>query len=280
MLRWLRWQLAKRDLANPTVKLVSGRVFVTVRTHRVPLERLKPNQEGSQRYASLPDDAGVGLPAYGRFLVAASKHYREPVKSVLNLACGNGMLTRRLSRWVEQVVGLDIRDEMIRVAQSRPAEGSVRFLRGDFRDFNLGETFDAAVCGGESLNCVETPGEVEKVFRSVHRHLRPGGLFVFEVVDHEGMCVLSGRMVSMAVGPERLEVYYFYDSQGGVGEVRVVFPLEAAVAASRRVPLEEADVRTAADQAGLEVIEHFHASRWAYSFVRQFYVLRRRQEGA
>jgi hypothetical protein len=131
------------------------------------------------------------------------------------------------------------------------------------------------VCLSEWLNRVATPSDVGEVFRSVSRHLRPGGLFAFDALDHEGMSSLSGRMVRMAIGRERVEVYYFYDSKSRVGEDRVVFPLGGAVAGSRRVPLEEADIRAAADQAGFEVLEHFHGNRWVYSFVRQFYLLRR-----
>jgi SAM-dependent methyltransferase len=195
---------------------------------------------------------------------------------VLDLACGTGVLTRQLAARAESVVGLDVSEPMLREARSRTDSPRVRYARGDFRDFDLGEPFDAAVCGGDSLNYLGSAGELGDVLRCVRRHLRPGGLFAFDALDHRAFAAGGGRRVIATVGADQFDVYYFYNPAARVGESRAVFP--GAVERHRRVPLEEADVRRAASDAGLVVVEHFGERSpfwwWELPFKRDFYVLR------
>jgi SAM-dependent methyltransferase len=276
MLRWLRWHLAKMRLAAGPLTPPPPHVRVTRRKHAARAEDFPPSAEPYRRLAALWDDyAAWFVPRYDLFLPAAAAHYRVPVRSVLDLACGTGLLSRRIAGRAESVVGLDASEDMLGRARSRAGDGNVRYERGDFRDFSLGETFDAAVCGSDSLNYVEAPGQLEDVFRCVRRHLRPGGLFAFDVLDERYFRALSLSKAVAEVGGEQFELYTFYDAGRRVSESRVV--LGGAVERHRRVPVEEGDVRVAAAGAGLAVAEHF--SRKTYlrlgpAAVRQFYVLR------
>jgi SAM-dependent methyltransferase len=168
-----------------------------------------------------------------------------------------------------------VSEAMLREARVRTDSPRVRYARCDFRDFDLGELFDAAVCGGDSLNYLGSAGELADVLRCVRRHLRPGGLFAFDAYGHRAFAAQSERRIIATVGAEQFDVYYFYSPAARVGESRAVFP--GAVERHRRVPLDEADVRKAAGDAGMEVVEHFHERPplfFELSFKRDFYVLR------
>jgi SAM-dependent methyltransferase len=278
MFRWLRWQLAKRRLASPAGKYPPRHVRLSSRRHRARAEDFPPDTEGYAKLAPVWDEyAGWFVPGYGRFLASAGHHYGQPIQAALDLACGTGLLTRRLARRAESVVGLDASEAMLREARRHPTGHNVRYVRGDFRDFSLDETFDAAVCGSDSLNYLRTPGELTEVFHCVRRHLRPGGLFAFDVLDRRTCQALGGLKVVADVGGERFEVWHFYDADRCVSESRVVFG--GAVEGHRRVPIEEGDVRRAAGEAGLGVVEYFSTNPWLYPFSsvrrRHFYVLRR-----
>jgi SAM-dependent methyltransferase len=154
-------------------------------------------------------------------------------------------------------------------------ESNIRYVQGDFRDFHLDGTFDAAICGSDSLNYVNIPDELADVFRSVRRHLRPGGLFAFDVLDRSYFHQMTGTKIVAKVGEEQFELYSFYDPVTRVNEARVVY--RGTVEGHRRVPIIEAEVVRAAREAKLECLEHF--SRETYNFSscmgeRQFYVLR------
>jgi SAM-dependent methyltransferase len=284
MFRWLPWHLAKMRLAFNSVAYPPRHIRVFYRRHQSEAERFPPNADPYSKLATLYNEyAHWFLPLYGRFLVASGRYYRVPVKSVLDLACGTGLVTRQVARRAESVVGLDASEAMLREARSRTTGNNVRFVQGDFRNFCLGDIFDAAVCATDSLNYLEKPRELAEVFGCVERHLRPGGLFAFDVYDRSFFWYVARKRAVVEVNGECFEWYNFYDYYRRVSETRVVLP--GAVEPHRRIPLEKEDVRRAASEAGLEVAEHFSAKTYLFLFppvyrlyfypMRQFYLLRK-----
>jgi SAM-dependent methyltransferase len=257
---------------------------VRYRRHRAKAEHFPPNADPYGPLAVLYNEyARWFVPRYGRFLAAAGRYYGLSVRSVLDLACGTGLVSRQAARRAELVVGLDISDTMLREARSHTPDKNVRYVREDFRAFCLGETFDAAVCGTDALNYLGNLEELASVFRCVGQHLRPGGLFAFDTLDRRFFLHGAGKKAVVEVNGERFEWYEFYDSASRVSEARVVF--QGVVERHRRIPIEPEDVSRAASEARLEVAEHFSAKTYLFPFpimyplyfypVRQFYLLRR-----
>lgn len=100
-------------------------------------------------------------------------------KTVLDLACGEGFLSRELkSRGARRVVGVDVSQAMIDLArnQETTARQGIEYLVKDVKDLALDEQFDLVVAGW-LLNYARTPEELQAMCRSVARHLVPGGRF-------------------------------------------------------------------------------------------------------
>ncbi len=145
MFRRLRWHLAKRRLAR-VISVPPLHIQVCTEPHAPKPEELHPTAEPYAGLAGLWDElAGWFVPEYGRFLRAAGAHYGLDITRVLDLACGTGLLSREIARWADAVVGLDASEAMLRQARSRRGIANIRFVQGDFRDFRLDETFDAAI---------------------------------------------------------------------------------------------------------------------------------------
>lgn len=100
--------------------------------------------------------------------------------TVLDLACGTGNVTLELDRRGYLVTGVDNSEPMVRQARAKRALRA-RFLLQDARSLCLPEAFDACVCLFDSLNYLLTPEELGAAFAGVYRHLRPSGLFIFDV---------------------------------------------------------------------------------------------------
>jgi SAM-dependent methyltransferase len=100
--------------------------------------------------------------------------------TVLDLACGTGNVTLELAQRGYRVTGVDNSPAMIRQARTKRATW-MQFELQDARHLDLPEPFDACVCLFDSLNYVLTPEELGSAFAGVFRHLRPRGLFVFDV---------------------------------------------------------------------------------------------------
>ncbi len=105
------------------------------------------------------------------------------VATVLELACGTGKILVELSRSGFEVYGLDLSPEMARYAARRLRNDGWRahVWCGDMQHVAAGIPIDAAICLYDSMNYCRHPHEVARVFASMARVVRPGGLFIFDV---------------------------------------------------------------------------------------------------
>ncbi len=102
---------------------------------------------------------------------------------LLELGCGTGSMTRRLSQKGYDMIGLDISGEMLDIAYDKEIEGEneILYLHQDMRAFELYGTVKGIVSICDSLNYVLENEEVLEVFRLVNNYLDPGGVFIFDL---------------------------------------------------------------------------------------------------
>ena len=105
---------------------------------------------------------------------------RQPI-SILDLGCGTGSHALILAERGYRVTGIDASAGMLRVARAKVGRRrNPVFVRGDMRRFDLGRTFDAIVCMDGAYTHLLTERDLLAHLRAVRRHLRPGGVYVFE----------------------------------------------------------------------------------------------------
>ncbi len=98
--------------------------------------------------------------------------------SVLEIGCGSGNLYPYFAQGGYAYTGLDLSEEMLAIAREEHPAG--RFVRGDMRDFDLKETFDAVLVTGRSFTYMTRNDDVYRALTSMGRHLVGGGLLVFD----------------------------------------------------------------------------------------------------
>lgn len=98
-----------------------------------------------------------------------------PVKTILHLGCGGGH-NDYVFRQYAQVTGVDLSSSMLKLASKLNPE--TVYCQGDMRTVRLNRTFDAVVAW-DSMNHIQTTADLEKVFNTVHWHLKDGGVFLF-----------------------------------------------------------------------------------------------------
>ncbi|MBM4466723.1 MAG: methyltransferase domain-containing protein [Chloroflexi bacterium] len=127
----------------------------------------------------------------------------RPGERVLDIACGNGLTSRRLAAMGAEVVALDFATEMIAYAVERTTEHTdrIQYLVLDATDeaalLALGKgQFDAALCNMAMFDMAE----IEPLMRALSRLLRPGGRFVFSVLHP---CFNSSHLALVAEQEDR-----------------------------------------------------------------------------
>jgi SAM-dependent methyltransferase len=120
------------------------------------------------------------------------------VQTVLDLGCGTGNHAIPLACRGYQVTGMDRSADML--ARARRKTRSVKlpssvnppkYLRGDVRNFDLAKRFDVVLMMFAVLGYQITNDDVLASLQRVRSHLKPGGLFIFDV--WYGPAVLSIR---------------------------------------------------------------------------------------
>lgn len=105
----------------------------------------------------------------------------KPGERALDMACGQGVVSRALHKAGADVTGVDLSPRLIKLARQRSGR-AIRFLVADVGDLRQvlsdGETFDAAAC----VLALENMDPVEPLLAECSRLLKTGGRLVVVTV--------------------------------------------------------------------------------------------------
>jgi trans-aconitate methyltransferase len=136
------------------------------------------------RYHRLSDpQRGWGLRVADRLAPAAGER-------ILDIGCGTGRLTSDVARHVTDLflVGLDRSTAMLREA-TRHGGGAAGFVQGDAAALPFTEAFDAVF----STATFHWVPDHDRLFREIHRVLRPGGRLVSQAGGGPNLATLRQR---------------------------------------------------------------------------------------
>jgi len=108
-----------------------------------------------------------------------------PTSEILDLGCGTGNHAIPLGARGYKVTGIDRSLNMLSEAEKKAVasngSGNLRFEHGDIRTADLKRTFDASIMMFAVLSYQITNADVCAALETARRHLRPGGLFLFDI---------------------------------------------------------------------------------------------------
>lgn len=105
-----------------------------------------------------------------------------PLKgNVLDCGCGSGTFTRLCSPHVSKILGIDLSLVMIEKAKSLPHDLHVNFEVMDMSQLKLNESYDRILAMNDVLNFCHSLKQLQDVVNGVYKHLKPCGVFSFDV---------------------------------------------------------------------------------------------------
>jgi SAM-dependent methyltransferase len=100
-------------------------------------------------------------------------------RTIIDLGCGTGLLTRSLVAPGRTVIGVDPSHTMLDFARRQPGSDSVAWIYGDAAALPATATADLAICTGNAIMHIG-PDELPSTLTSLAGALRPGGTLSFE----------------------------------------------------------------------------------------------------
>ncbi|QDT48062.1 Cypemycin methyltransferase [Symmachiella dynata] len=129
----------------------------------------------------------------------------QPGERILDLGCGDGVLTQKLAEMGCDVVGVDASPDQIEAARERDLDAHVV----DCHNLEFDKEFDA-VFSNAALHWMKRPAEV---IAGVRRALKPQGRFVGEFGGagniHQVQVALSAALTRREIDMETLWPWYF-----------------------------------------------------------------------
>lgn len=134
---------------------------------------------------------------------AAVAFYREILqregvhpRTAADLACGTGTVTAILARMGLQVLGVDMSEEMLTIAQQKTCDliPMPRFVCQKLQQLRLPKAVDMAVCALDSMDYITNPADCEEAIHRIYKALNPGGIFIFDVNTPEKLHAMDGQI--------------------------------------------------------------------------------------
>ena len=138
---------------------------------------------------------------------------------VLELCCGTGSLTRRLSLAGYEMIGCDIFPDMLDIAREKCADLPVPpvWICQSAEELDLYGTVRAAVCSMDSVNYFTDLRQLKQVFSRVSLFLEPKGMFLFDIRSR-GMFESMNGLSSVQEEDDLFCTWqYGYDRKSGRG---------------------------------------------------------------
>lgn len=121
---------------------------------------------------------------------------------VLELGCGTGRVTIPVSQAGVTITGLDNSPVMLAQARSkakklRPRMKTLRFIKGDMRDFYLGQQFNLVIIPFRSFQLLLSVEDQSRALACIRNHLEPGGRLIFNLFVPKAGCLEQKKSFSL-----------------------------------------------------------------------------------
>ena len=135
---------------------------------------------------------------------------------VVDLGCGTGKLTEILADRGYDMIGVDLSEDMLSIAQERRIESGrdILYTLQDMRNFELYGAAGAMVSVGDSINYLLEEKDLEDMFACVRRGLLPGGVFVF---DFKTIHLYRDVIGDRTIAEDRGECAFIWDNYYDAG---------------------------------------------------------------
>lgn len=101
--------------------------------------------------------------------------------TLVEIGCGTGTGTMLFAKAGYDMIGIDISQEMLEIAESKKESEDIVYVLQDATELELPFPVPAMVSIGDSMNYITDYGDFMQVLKKVRQFLEPDGIFVFDL---------------------------------------------------------------------------------------------------
>ena len=140
--------------------------------------------EAYRSFANVYDEFMDNIPydEWGRYIHELLVKNNIADGRIAELGCGTGSITQILDSYGYTMTGIDISQDMLRIAQDKSAKNNsnITYSYESMTDFSLDKLQDACVCVCDSSNYLTEDGELMACFMAVSKNLRKDGILIMD----------------------------------------------------------------------------------------------------
>lgn len=135
----------------------------------------------------------VDYEKYRDFVIDICKENNIKFENYLDIACGTGNMTLKLSKYFRNTIGIDNSNEMLMVAMEKAIENRIKidFLELDFIDFYF-KDMDLITSTLDATNYILEKEDIYDYFKSIEKSLSDDGIFIFDINSVYKLCEILG----------------------------------------------------------------------------------------
>jgi len=99
--------------------------------------------------------------------------------TILETACGTGIVAKEFQKIGYDITGLDINEKMIKEAKKNLSEE--KLILADMTNFDLQKKFDVILCNYNSICHLLSWQDWQKFFEMSQKHLEENGILIFDI---------------------------------------------------------------------------------------------------
>lgn len=116
------------------------------------------------------------------------KHLKiNKYSSMLDLACGHGRHTNGMSKYLNNIIGIDINNDFLKIAQeNQPA--NVKYIHQDIRDISYTDKFDTVILLNTVFGLFSDQDNYQLLIK-INKSLKKSGTFCFDVINRDTLLI-------------------------------------------------------------------------------------------
>lgn len=156
-------------------------------------------------------DVDIDYKKWSEFIIRKCIENKIKFEDYLDLACGTGNLTENLCSRFKSTWAVDLSEDMLSEADNkfRNKGLKVNLICQDISNLNINKKFDLITSCLDATNYITDINDLKRYFSCVQKHLKPNGIFVFDINSYYKLSEILGNNV---FNYDDDDVFYYWEN--------------------------------------------------------------------